>query len=146
MCRKQAAAYTVVSRLPSPDEVPSFHGTSDELYFPPSQMELDEANACLFTIGQTPLTKRKIQSKTYRQQKYEQMCDKMHDLVVGDVQKTSQSDESEILTQLKGKFVTVSKSETQFYHRVGLLGKCKLNSEHRTGWLEKQNSLSKRRG
>lgn len=111
MCRKQAAAYTVVSRLPSPDEVPSFHGTSDELYFPPSQMELDEANACLFTIGQTPLTKRKIQSKTYRQQKYEQMCDKMYDLVVGDVQKTSQSDESEILTQLKGKFGTASKSE-----------------------------------
>jgi len=52
MCRKQAAAYTTVSRLPSPDEVPSFHETSDELYFPPSQMELDEANACLFTIGQ----------------------------------------------------------------------------------------------
>jgi len=74
----------------------------------------------------------------------------MHDLVVGDVQKTSQSGESEILTQLKGKFGTASKSEkirfSQFYHRVGLLGKCKLNSEHRTGWLEKQNSLSKRRG
>ena len=73
MCRKQASARTSISRSPSPDDFPSVLETSDELYVLPSQTELGEANDCLFTIGLTPLTKRKILSKTYRQQKYEQM-------------------------------------------------------------------------
>lgn len=42
-CRKQAVAETVISRSPSPDDLPSFLGTSDELYFPPPYMELDKA-------------------------------------------------------------------------------------------------------
>ena len=90
MRKKQAVAHTIIFHSPSPDDLPSFLGTSDELYFPPSHMELDEANECLDTIGQTPLTKRKIQTA-------EIWTNKMQDLVVGDVQKTSQSDESEIL-------------------------------------------------
>ena len=57
MCRKQAVAHTITSRSPSPDNLPSFLGTSDEPYFPPSHMKLDEANESLVTIGQTPLTK-----------------------------------------------------------------------------------------
>ena len=53
MCRKQASARTIISRSPSPDDFPSVHETSDELYVPPSQTELGEANDCLFTIGLT---------------------------------------------------------------------------------------------
>ena len=91
MCRKQAVAQIESHGIPPIDEpssLPSGPSDDDEPYASP-QSQIDIANECLFTVGETPLTKRKMQSKTYCEQKYEKVCEKMHSLVVGNEQKTS---------------------------------------------------------
>ena len=86
---------------------------------PPSDEELQVdtseslmmVNQCLKTIGETPLTKRKIQCKNYSKQKVEKITTMMKKAVIGDVHSGQTNDEGEIIKQLKEKFSTVGRSE-----------------------------------
>ena len=60
MCRKQAVAQIERHGIPSVDEPsrwPSGPSDDDEPYVSP-QSQIDIANQCLFTVGETPLTKK----------------------------------------------------------------------------------------
>ena len=84
-------------------------GISDEDTF---QVEAGEplalVNKCLETIGETPITKRKLQSKKKSMEKVKRITAMMEKVVVGD---TQHSDEREIIKQLKEKFSTATRSE-----------------------------------
>ena len=60
-------------------------------------------NQCLIDLGETPVTKRKLQSKKYKERKLELLTTKMSEVM--SVEK--QNDESEMLQQLKEKFHSV---------------------------------------
>ena len=79
-----------------------------------SSETLELVNQCLDTIGETPLTKRKIQrkGKQYSKKKVERVTEMMRRAVIGDAHHSdSKSDESEIIEQLKDKFSTAGRSE-----------------------------------
>ena len=63
-------------------------------------------NQCLIDLGETPVTKRKLQSKKYKERKLEMLTTKMSEVM--SVEK--QNDESEMLQQLKEKFHSVTKN------------------------------------
>ena len=83
-------------------------GTPDEDTFQVEAVEpLALVNKCLETIGDTPLTKRKLQSKKKSKEKVKRITAMMEKVVVGD---TQYSDEGEIIKQLKEKFSTATRS------------------------------------
>ena len=57
-------------------------------------------NHCLTELGETPVTKIKLQSKKYSERKLEVLTTMMSEVVIGE----KQNDESEMLQQLKEKF------------------------------------------
>ena len=103
-CRKQLAAESEQQSLPQEqsDSSPESDVVSptDEMFGHPLAT-LAVANEHLDTIGETPLTKRKLRSKRYRRQKLEAVTAMMQKAVLDDVQE--KSDDSEIITQLKEK-------------------------------------------
>lgn len=113
-CRKklaQASALTVNPQGDSTDstlseslceqsetEDPSEMYEPSMMYKPSEQMGI--VNQCLLNLGETPVTKRKLQSKKYCKQKMEVLTMKMGEVMIGE----KQTDESEMLQQLKEKF------------------------------------------
>ena len=73
---------------------------TDEMFGHPLAT-LAVANEHFDTIGETPLTKRKLRSKRYRRQKLEAVTAMMQKAVLDDVRE--KSDDSEIITQFKEK-------------------------------------------
>lgn len=105
MCRKQVARE--IEKLDS-IQAESIAEEALEKFDDEQFFELEGTNDILSLIGETPLTKRKMQSKSYKEQKYKQVSTKIHDIFVGDIKP---SDESEIISQLKEKFSIADKSE-----------------------------------
>ena len=58
---------------------------------------IEVVNQCLVDFGETPVTKRKLQSKKYKERKLEVLTSKMSEVLLSD----KQNDESEMLQQLK---------------------------------------------
>ena len=113
-CRKEL---TTVS-LPHPSDSFVSDSESDGTISPPDEdvhVDTGESlmivNQCLDTIGETPLTKRKLQYKKKSKQKIEKIATMMQKAVIGDVHSDQMNDESEIIKQLKEKFSTVGRSE-----------------------------------
>jgi hypothetical protein len=74
-----------------------------EILCSPSEA-IQVVNQCLVDLGETPVTKRKLQSKKYSETKLEALTTKLSDVML--VEK--HNDESEILQQLKEKFHSTS--------------------------------------
>ena len=113
-CRKEL---TTVS-LPHPSDSFVSDSESDGTISPPDEdvhVDTGESlmivNQCLDTIGETPLTKRKLQYKKKSKQKIEKIATMMQKAVIGDVHSDQMNDEGEIIKQLKEKFSTVGRSE-----------------------------------
>lgn len=67
---------------------------------------IEVVNQCLIDLGETPVTKKKLQSKKYKERKLEMLTTKMSEVM--SVEK--KNDESEMLQQLKEKFHSVTKN------------------------------------
>ena len=111
-CRKKVAKY-------SPPQPPSDSSSeSDRTALPPIEMlqvdtceSLRLVNQYLDTVGETPITKRKLQSKKYSKQKVGKITSMMQKAITGDVHSEQTNDEVEIITQLKEKYSTAERSE-----------------------------------
>ena len=65
-------------------------------------------NKCLVDLGETPVTKRKLQSKKYKERKLELLTTKMSEAM--SMGRSRENDEGEILQQLKEKFQSTSQN------------------------------------
>ncbi len=122
-CRKKVVKYSPPRSssesdrtVSPPGEVPlppDSSSESDRTVSPRSKVL--QADTCEFvnqyldTIGETPITKRKLRGKKYSKQKVEKITSMMQKAVIGDVH--SDNDEVEIITQLKEKYSTAERSE-----------------------------------
>ena len=68
-------------------------------------------NSCLDKIGETPVTRRKLQSKKYVEKKMENITKVMKKAVMGDTYSDQTGDEGEMVRQLKEKFSTAERSK-----------------------------------
>ena len=107
-CRKKVAKY-------SPPQPSDSSSESDRTVSPPSEtLQVDTCeslclvNQYLDTVGETPITKRKLQNKKYSKQKVEKITSMMQKAIIGSEQT---NDEVEIITQLKEKYSTARRSE-----------------------------------
>ena len=111
-CRKKLAkesntpkcdvdAETVGSSSPTPSDSVSDH----EIEYEHSEA-IGVVNQCLVDLGETPVTKRKLQSKKYKERKLEVLTTKMSEVLLSE----KQNDESEMLQQLKEKFHSTSQN------------------------------------
>ena len=98
-CRKKLTT----ASLSQPSDSPISDSESDGALSPPDEeLQVDTCqslmmvNQCLDTIGETPLTKRKLRYKKYSKQKVKKITTMMQKAVIGDVH----SDEGEIIKQL----------------------------------------------
>lgn len=113
-CRKKLTT----ASPPKPSDSSASASESDGALSPPDEeLQVDTGqslmmvNQCLDTIGETPLTKRKLQYKKYSKQKVIKITTMMQKAVIGDVHSDQTNDEGEIIKQLKEKFSTVGRSE-----------------------------------
>ena len=97
-CRKKLADALSDSSTPTSSDSPS------EMHDPSETCTLGVVNQCLVNLGQTPVTKRNLQSKTYSKQKLESLTTKMGEVMLGEDKLERQQDEIEMLQQLKDKF------------------------------------------
>ena len=89
-------------------------------------------------LGETPVTKRKLQSKKYKERKLEVLTTKMSEVLLSE----KQNDESEMLQQLKEESHSTSQNNVKVQiltvlPRVGPSRRSKLSLESLTSWLEK---------
>lgn len=70
-------------------------------------------NQCLDDIGETPVTKRKLQSKKYSEQKLEHLTTMMGKGIIGGTTFNESKDEIEIIKQLKEKFHSTSENSVK---------------------------------
>ena len=114
-CRKKLAkvsntpnhdvdAETVNSSSPTPSDSVSDH----EIEYEHSEA-IGVVNQCLVDLGETPVTKRKLQSKKYKERKLEVLTTKMSKVLLSE----KQNDESEMLQQLKEKFHSTSQNSVK---------------------------------
>ena len=124
-CRKKLAKVTEVpdfikdveadtnsstaSNSPFEDSTASNSPCEDSVYEPSDTVQM--VNQCLMDLGQTPLTKRKLQSKKYSQKKLEVLTTKMSEVLLGETE--AQNDESEIVHQLKEKIQSTSQNSVK---------------------------------
>lgn len=110
-CRKKFAK---VSEVPDYAETytisPTVSPSPPEEKYEPSET-IKMVNQCLVDIGETPVTKRKLQSKKYSRRKLEVLTTKMSEIMLGEPE--PQNDESEIVQQLKEKFQSTSKNSVK---------------------------------
>ena len=70
-------------------------------------------NECLEDIGETPITKRKLRTKKYSEQKIEHLTTMMGTAIVGKDTFSRLKDGSEIIEQLKDKFHSTSENSVK---------------------------------
>ena len=108
-CRKKLAKVSEVPNIPLHAKTDSSSSTPsdspNEMMYEPSE-SIQIVNQCLVDLGETPVTKRKLQSKKYSERKLEVLTMKMSEAMLGE----KQNDESEILQQLKEKFHSTSQN------------------------------------
>ena len=115
-CRKILAKTSLL-----PPSTSSFDPDSNTAISPPSDEEfrldtcdtesLTVVNQCLDTIGDTPLTKRKLQGKKDSKENVENITTMLQKVVIGGVDLDPATDDGEIIKQLKEKFSTAGRSE-----------------------------------
>ena len=111
-CRKKEAS------IPTPEaksETPlesseeacaSSHSLYEEVYS--QHLSLEPVNQCLSAIGETPIVKKKLQQVKYPKEKLKKISRAMKTKLLPE-RESSDSDESEMITQLKDKFDNVTK-------------------------------------
>ena len=87
-------------------DLSSSDSPNETMYKPRESIEV--VNQCLIDLGETPVTKRKLQSKKYSEIKLEVLTTKFSNIVLGE-----QRNECEILQQLKEKFHTTSQNSVR---------------------------------
>ena len=101
-CRKKLAK--VPTALSSASEIES----ESEVYVSVPE-SLASINQCLGEIGETPVSKQKLQQTKYSKQKIKKITTAMKRAMIRDVQTDETDDEGEIVKQLKEKFHTTTK-------------------------------------
>ena len=102
-CRKKMGTI-----LHSSAAVPESEEELDDEYIPDTSQSLQTINSCLREIGITPICKKKIHQAKYPQHKIAKVTTAMKKFIISD----EQTDDSEMILQLKEKFqVTSSSSE-----------------------------------
>ena len=76
---------------------------SEELQFEASK-SLKQMNQYLEDVGKTPVTRKKLRSKKYVDQKLDEVTEMVKKVTIGDTDSVKTTDESEMLEQLKEKF------------------------------------------
>ena len=110
-CRKKVAAESKRQSLPQEHSNSASESdvvSADEEYDYPLAIQA-VANEYLDVIGETPLTRRKLHSKTYSTQKQESITTMMQKAVIGGVHEST--DDGEMISQLKEKYLTANRSE-----------------------------------
>ena len=70
----------------------------------PQSQSIDLVNKCLEGIGESPVTKRKLQSKKYVAEKIGVITGMMESLMISDDSRSNTNIDSEIIQQLKDNF------------------------------------------
>ena len=106
-CRKKLAKLPTTPKVSSSSELES----ESEVYAHASE-SLASLNQCLGEIGETPVSKHKLQRSNYPKQKIKQITTAMKRVMLRDESSDESDDEGEIIKQLKERFhATTKKSE-----------------------------------
>ena len=107
-CRKKVASIpTPEAKSETREEAcASSHSLYEEVYSP--HLSLEPVNQCLSAIGETLIVKKKLQQVKYPKEKLKKISKAMKTKQLPE-RESSDSDESEMITQLKDKFENVTK-------------------------------------
>ena len=111
---------------------------------------LASLNQCLGKIGETPISKHKLQRSNYPKQKIKKITTAMKRVMLGDESSDESNKEGEIIKQLKERFHTKTKKSERcrlyfFCQKVGQLEKLRVSFVHPTLWIERRKILSRRK-